>query len=334
VNPVSCGWVAGFPQIARTARDGSLHRLAQGLVAAPFKAVASTAVDASTVCKPPTDGDEGGTMRRAVVLTVVSLLTACGGGSSNNNNNNNTPTLRNFSYGAPAAPTTAQQGTATTAQTQLKGVVTATNGGQVVNASSAPTLTDTLAASLPASLIAAPNPAEAQANPAGPVAALRRSSALSGNCISVSGSTITYNSCSLSETGYTITLNGSLSSTSSSVTWNLTETYTYSLSGYNLNGNATWAGNIAATSSTITGQGRSTYHYTGNYQNINIAYDYVAAIDINLTYQTSPSFCINGGTLEIRRVVATTSGNATPVHDAALKFTWTGCGTYTVEKGT
>ena len=276
-------------------------------------------------------------MRRAVALTVVSLLAACGGGSNNNNNNNknnNTPTLRTFSYGAPAAPTAAQQNTGTTAQTQLHGVVTATNGGQVVNASSAPTLTDTLAASLPASLVAPSNPEEMQANPAGPVAAVRRSSALSGNCVSVNGSTITYANCSLSETGYTITLNGSLSSTSNTVTWNLTETYTYSLSGYSLSGNATWAGNIAATSSTITGQGRSTYHYTGNYQNINIAYDYIAAIDINLTYQTTPSFCINGGTLEIRRVVATSAGSATPVHDAALKFTWTGCNQYTVEKGT
>jgi hypothetical protein len=305
------------------------------LAAAPLRAVASTVVDAAPSVIPG-DGDEGGTMRRAVALTVVSLLAACGGGSSNNNNNNNnnnTPTLHNFSYGAPAAPSAVQQSTATTAQTQLNGVVTASNGGQVVNASSAPTLTDTLAASLPASLVSAPSPDEARANPAGPVAAVRRSSALSGNCITVNGSTITYANCSLSETGYTITLNGSLSSSSNSVTWNLTETYTYSASGYSLNGNATWAGNIAATASTITGQGRSTYHYTGNYQNINIAYDYIAAIDINLTYQTSP-FCINGGTLEIRRVVATSAGNATPVHDAALKFTWTGCGTYTVEKGT
>jgi len=275
-------------------------------------------------------------MRRAAVMTVVSLLAACGGGSgsgnNNNNNNNNNGTVRSFSYGTPAAATPAQQGTATTAQTQLNGVVTATHGGQVINASGAPTLTDTLAASLPA-LLAVPDPAEAEADPAGPVAAVRRSSALSGNCISVNGSTINYNNCSLSEPGYTISLNGSLSSTSNAVTWTLTETYSYSASGYTLNGNANWGGTLQATGSTITGNGRSTYHYTGNYQNVNVSYDYTAAIDINLSYSASP-FCINGGTLEIRRVVTTNNGGSAPVHDAALKFTWTACNTYTVQKGT
>ena len=108
----------------------------------------------------------------------------------------------------------------------------------------------------------------------------------------------------------------------------------YSASGYTLNGNSTWTGNMAATATTISGQGRSTYHYTGNYQNISYTYDYVAALDINLTYSTSP-FCITGGTLEIRRVVTGTSNaGATPVHDSALKFTWTGCNTYTVQRGT
>jgi hypothetical protein len=126
-------------------------------------------------------------MRRAILLTVVSLLAACGGSDANNNNgnnnnNNNNGTVRSFNYGSPAAPTGAQQSTATTAQTQLKGVVTATNGGQVINAASAPYLTDQLAATLPA-MVAVPDPTEARADPDGPEAAVRRSSALSGNCV-------------------------------------------------------------------------------------------------------------------------------------------------------
>jgi hypothetical protein len=129
-------------------------------------------------------------------------------------------------------------------------------------------------------------------------------------------------------------MNGSLSSSTGSANWNLTVVLAYSASGYTLNGNSTWTGNMAATATTISGQGRSTYHYTGNYQNISYTYDYVAALDINLTYSTSP-FCITGGTLEIRRVVTGTSNaGATPVHDSALKFTWTGCNTYTVQRGT
>jgi hypothetical protein len=195
-------------------------------------------------------------------------------------------------------------------------------------------MTDTLAASLPA-LVAIPDPTEARANPEdGPTAALRRSPALSENCITVTSTSITYANCSLSSTGYTITLNGTLTSSSNTVTWNLTETIAYSLSGYNLNGTAPWTGNLTASETTITGLGRSAYHYSGSYQNITYSYDYTAAMDLNLTFQRNP-FCITGGTLEIRRVVnSTTNGSVTPVHDSALKYTWTACNTYTVARGT
>lgn len=267
-------------------------------------------------------------------MTVVSLLAAaCGGGDSNNNNNNN-GAVRNFNYGAPAAPTNPQKSTATTAQSQLNGVVTATSTGQVINAAGAPQMTDVLAASLPA-LVAIPDPTEARANPEdGPTAALRRSPALSGNCITVTATAINYINCSLSSTGYTITLNGNLTGLGNTVTWNLTETIAYSLSGYVLNGTAPWTGNLTATETTITGLGRSAYHYTGSYQNITYSYDYTAAMDLNLTFQRNP-FCITGGTLEIRRVLnSTTNGSATPVHDSALKYTWTACNTYTVATGT
>ena len=89
----------------------------------------------------------------------------------------------------------------------------------------------------------------------------------------------------------------------------MTETYSYASAGYELHGSATWTGTITVTASTIVGQGRSAYHVTGAYNGTAITYDYTAAVDLNLAYAAQP-FCITSGTLEIRRVVTSTSGSS------------------------
>jgi len=273
-------------------------------------------------------------MRKLALMGLVTAL-ACGGGSNggNNNNNNGTPGLKTFSYGSPQAPTAAQQNTATSAQNQMNNAIKAGANGQVANAASLPSMTDSLASSLP-NLIALPDTPAVSASEMSSSVLGHRSGALNQGCYTFTSSSITYNNCTISGRGYNETLNGTLSTSPGNVTWNLTVTYSYSAQSVTANGTYTWTGQLAVTSSTIVGQGRSAFsgHVTSGTTTYD--YQYTAGFDANLTYETSPSYCITGGTLEIRRTLnGTTNSGAVPVHDAGAKYTWTGCGAVTVATG-
>ena len=274
-------------------------------------------------------------MRKLALVGMVAAL-ACGGsnGNNNNNNNNGTPGLKTFTYGTPQAPTTAQQSTANSAQTQLNNAVKAGVNGQIANAASLPSLTDSLASSLP-NLLATPGDPAALASE-GPSALVgHRTAGLSQGCYTFTSSTITYNNCSISGSGYNETLNGTLSAGNGTVSWNLTVIFSYASGNVSENGTYSWTGQVTATASTIVGQGRSSF--TGHLVSGSTTYDYqyTSGFDANLTYQSTPSNCITGGTLEIRRTVNSSSNaGAIPVHDAGAKYTWTGCNAVTVAKGT
>jgi hypothetical protein len=275
-------------------------------------------------------------MRKLFLIGCAALFGACGGGGSNNNNggNNGTPGLKTFSYGTAAAPTTQQQSTVNTAQTQLNSAATAVLNNQVAGAANLPALTDSLAGSLGASLIAAPDIPELISE--GPASFLaRHSAALTGNCISATQSTLTYSNCTISSTGYSESINGTLSVANAASNWNLSTNWNYSAGGISETGTYTWTGTLNFTGTTIVGDGRSTFtgHYTGN--GYTVDYTFTAGFDSNLTYQKTSSFCFSSGTLEIRRTVnTTTNATAVPVKDAGAKYTWTGCGAVTVQKGT
>ncbi|HZW90405.1 MAG TPA: hypothetical protein VFF12_15080 [Myxococcaceae bacterium] len=271
---------------------------------------------------------------RKLALTGLLVALACGGGSgANNNNNNGTPGLKTFSYGSPQAPTNAQKNTANNAQTQMNNAVQASVHGQVSNAASLPSMTDSLAGSLP-NLIAVPDDPAATAGEVGSLLG-HRSEALNQGCYTYTSSSITYNNCTIGGSGFNETLNGSLTVNGGTVTWNLTVTYAYSAQNVTSNGTYNWTGQLVVTESTIVGQGRSSF--SGHVVSGSVTYDYqyTAGFDANLTYQTSPSYCITGGTLEIRRTLnGTTNQGSVPVHDAGAKYTWTGCGAVTVATGT
>lgn len=273
-------------------------------------------------------------MRTLGSLGLVVVL-ACGGGGGNNNNNNNnngTPGLKTFSYGSPQAPTAAQTNTANKAQTQLNSAVKASVNGQISNAASLPSLTDSLAGSLPNLLAEPEDPSASIAS--GAVSVLgHRTGELNTGCYTYTSSSITYSNCTISGSGFNETLNGNLTVSGNSVTWNLTVTYSYSSGNVSSNGNYSWTGQLTVTETTIVGQGRSAF--TGHAASGSTTYDYqyTAGFDANLTYQASP-YCITGGTLEIRRTLnGTSNAGAVPVHDAGAKYTWTGCGAVTVAVG-
>lgn len=274
-------------------------------------------------------------MRTLGSLGLVVVL-ACGGGGGNNNNNNHnngTPGLKTFSYGSGQAPTAAQTNTANKAQTQLNSAVKASVNGQVSNAASLPSLTDSLAGSLPNNLLAVPeDPSASIASEAASVLG-HRTGELNTGCYAVTSSSITYSNCSITGSGFSETLNGNLTVSGGSVTWNLTVSYSYSSGNVSANGNYNWTGQLTATETTIVGQGRSAFSGSASSGGSSYTYEYTAGFDANLTYQASP-YCITGGTLEIRRTLnGTSNAGSVPVHDAGAKYTWTGCGAVTVAIG-
>ncbi len=274
-------------------------------------------------------------MRKLVLIGCAVLVGACGGGGNNNNGGNNgTPGLKAFSYGSPQAPTQQQKNTANSAQTHLNTAANASLNGQVAGAANLPSMTDSLAGSLPSSLMAVPGDPELTSG--GPESFLaRRTGELNQGCYTVTQSSITYNNCTISSTGLTEILNGTLSVTGSTATWNLTVTFNFSASGIIENGTYAWTGQLTFTGTTIVGQGRSSFtgHYTGNGYTGDFAY--TAGFDANLTYQRTSAFCLMGGALEICRTLnSTTNAQTAPVHDAGARYTWSGCGSVTVAKGT
>lgn len=272
-------------------------------------------------------------MTRVVLFTgIAGLLFGCGGNLA-------PPPLRSFNYGAPTAADGNQQSTADSAQSGMNSILS--SPGNTSSASAAPTLTDSLASSLPESLLsepmnALPGTSSVAVATAGRDGLLRslRSPALQADCAKVTDTSITYDHCTYDSSGYSGTLEGSITVAANSVSWDITFTFSISTQGVSGNGYYNWKGQMAWTATTITGNGRSafTVHASGNGQSADLAS--TTGVDLNLTYEPSPSFCITGGTLELRRVVAASGGTENVMKDAAIKFTWNGCGNVTVATGT
>jgi hypothetical protein len=273
-------------------------------------------------------------MKRVLLAGLASVLFACGGGPK-------APELRNFSYGAPTTPGPTQSGTAQNAASSFQSI--AGVGGQSSVPTSAPTLTDSLTSQLgQAAAVFAPLPTEVRApvqNSA--TIGVQRAALTVGDqhCVSSSPTSVSYNNCSYNGDGFNGTLNGSISITpNQQISWDITYTINGSSQGVTVNGSFHWYGQVQWTSSTIKGYGRSEYVITasGNGQSAEVAY--TAGFDVDVTYITTPQYCIASGTLELRRVVAGKNASDTGMTDAAWKFTWSGngssCGTLAVATGT
>ena len=272
-------------------------------------------------------------MKRVLLAGFASFLFACGGGPK-------APALRNFSYGSPTTPNASQTSTADMAENSFQSI--AGVGGQSSTPTAAPTLADELTSDLGQSAaVFAPLPTEVRASVQQTALRGMRSAALTvgdSNCVSSSATSVTYNNCSYNGDGFNGTLNGSISITpNQQVTWDITYTISGSSQGVTVNGSFRWYGQLSWTSSTIRGSGRSEYaiRASGNGQSAEVAY--TSGFDVDLTYLTSPSYCVATGTLELRRVVAGSSAAQAGLRDGAWKFTWSGngstCGTLQVAAG-
>jgi hypothetical protein len=281
-------------------------------------------------------------LRNIAIVGFLGLVAGCGGSG----NSNWAPNLKTYNYGTPVAATTTQKAAASNAQTSIHSLSGSTASGQTAQAASAPGLTDSIGEQALGALVANPEDPGAQsltaergareglaaiiAHSAG--LAAHQDTALNTNCAVISASTVTYNNCTYSASGYSYTLNGTITVASNTVTWNVTFSGALSGSGYSYNYNGAWSGTVTITATTIVGDGRSAWvgHYS--YGGTTVDYSYSLGIDLNLTYTSSP-WCVTSGTLEVRRTVSWSGQGSSPLSNKGLKFTWSGCNQVLVAQG-
>ena len=259
-------------------------------------------------------------------LAAASLLLAACGGSGGN------PALsKSFSYGAAAAPSSTETAAATSAQSNLSQTAGFSSQPDAYKGAAIIGFADALAS---AALGSAAIPGRGPSG--GDLTGALRTAADFTACSTVTASSVSFNNCQLTESGFTITLNGHVSVSAGTVTWAITGGFSGLSSGYTINIVNHQAGTLSLTASKISGNATSDFSGSVSGQGQNVNFGLATAVVLDLTYQSSPNYCVTGGTAEVKRVWTNRPNGASgpQFNDAAVKFTWSGCNAVQVAHGT
>jgi hypothetical protein len=264
-------------------------------------------------------------MKKAFVALFVcsSLVSACG-----SNHSGSTAALdKTFNYGAPQAPSATEQTAVTTAQTTLSQTTTFTGKPDASTALLIVSFAETLAAT---ALGATPVGLRTGNDPR----ALAKDDF--STCATVTQTSVTFTNCTESSNGFGFTLNGNITSTAGGVNWGTTGNFTASESGTSFNLNTQDTGNFAVGATSVSGNALSSYGGSVSVNGQSASFGISTALVVSLNFQTTPTYCITSGSLEIKRVWTQVPNGASGPEfaDAATKLTWTGCGTVTVQHST
>jgi hypothetical protein len=289
-------------------------------------------------------------MKRVFGILATGVLAACGSSSSTGNGlTPPTPTSYTYGTGTPVATNSMQATAASDANSNTSQIVSAATSGSVSNnaatLSTAPQLPDTITASLGTAVVV--NKLPQSADVVGSLFKATKSGTLDTGCYTTSGNTITYNDCNYNYgSGITYTISGSLTSTPTSLTWNVTAKLTITSTGSNagsyiINGNWTGSLTFATTSTDTVINGTATAAWSGNFtdsqENVNFAY--TAAV-VFKSLDISTSCDDGGGAISGKLDVSVTAVASNGITAAELgydnygyEFTWNGCDTILVAVG-
>jgi hypothetical protein len=297
--------------------------------------------------------------RRMTLAVLCAAATACGGSDSGGN----AAVSKEFTYG-PASPATSSQASA------LQGSLTsalALQGSSEPSASDAQGVaqfsgvTTALLGSPLESISAVGTSSAARAT----ALTKARSALLSdadfagvnfdGACVVATSTSVTLNNCTVdinemdgsSTVTGRVTANGSATLTNSNqtLTWDVTVSADVDVSGNGVSGSAGLsyhtAGTITVTPPTDAADGtiegtmaaEMGVRASANGQTLSVGVHEALALN-GITYQTTPSACVTGGTLEAKRVWTdwNVPGSSAPrPSDRAALVTFTGCDTATVQ---
>ncbi len=290
-------------------------------------------------------------MKRVFGILATGVLAACGSSSSTGNGlTPPTPTSYTYGSGSPVATGSQQEQAATDANSNTSQVVSAATSGSVSNnaatLSTAPQLPDTITASL-GTLGVVANKLPQSYDVVGALRKAQKSGTLDTGCYTTSGNTITYNNCNYDYgTGITYTISGSLTSTPTSLTWNVTAKLTLVSTGSNpvnevINGN--WTGNLTFTSTSTDTviNGTATAAWSGNVTDSqeNVDFAFTAAV-VFKSLDISTNCDSGGGAISGKLDVSVTGVANNGITTAQLgianygyEFTWNGCDTVLVAVG-
>ena len=258
------------------------------------------------------------------LLALIALTAGCGG------NSGNAALSKSFSYGSATTPSSTESAAASGAQTNLSNTKSfsaqadATKGFAIIE------FADALAAG--ALGVAAIPGLRSSTDISQP---LREATSLD-TCATVTANTVTFNNCTISEEGFNVSLSGTVSVTSNTVTWAINGTFSGSESGVTFNINHHQSGNFSVTATKITGNSVSDFGGTISSGGQSVNFGLATAAVVDLTYQSTPSFCVTSGTIEVKRVWTAKPNGASGAAfaDAGIKLTWTGCNALTIAHST
>ncbi len=251
-------------------------------------------------------------LKAAVVFASLAIV-SCGGGGGN------AAISKTFNYGTAQAPSTSEQTAAVSAKSSVTASSSFGSSPDGTKATTIASLADDLAASALGSVAVATgvpqNPQLRQA---------MRTAATAPACTTATATTVTFNNCTDTQSGFSFTLNGSVSASNNSITWNITGGFAGVNQGVSFNVNIHQSGTLTVTPTTVTGSALSEIggSASGNGQSISFGVSTAALVD--LTYNAT---CVTSGSIEVKRVWSPRPNGATVAQlpDVAIKLTWTGC---------
>jgi len=266
--------------------------------------------------------------KAAALLAACAGLAACGGSATAGSN---AAASKSFNYGSPGAPTQTETDSAVSAEGQLGAARDFNKTPDAAKGESFISISDTLAAGfLGKSSLPMMNHQKTMGD------LIHRG--VSGDdilaCAVTTATSVTYTNCTQTDGGTTVTLNGSITVSAGAANWDLMGSVSGSSNGETINATFHYAGTMTVTATTITGTAGTDLHVTVSGQSGNFSAGASTAAILNLTYQSTPSYCITGGTLEVKEVWTERpqGAQANQFVDAGAKITWTGCDTVQVAR--
>lgn len=293
--------------------------------------------------------------KRTVFLSLLWLAAAACG-----SNDGNAAAAKKFTYGAAQTATSTETGALQASLSGMTSLQSAPDASAATSFTEFSEVTDALVGSSVYSLAPVDVPAQQKALAKARSAALYSPTNYGADfdnpqCVTATSTSVKLSGCKLTVTEssssgsgtITVTADGSmtLTNTNQTLNWDLT----FSLSGnasasgtsVSFSGGFRGKGDVTVLAPTATSDGtikgsmtsETSMSASGNGQSASLRVD--ESLDLTITYVTSPSTCVTGGTVEAKRVYENWDvPNANRPADKGALVTWTGCGTGTIQFST
>ncbi len=259
-------------------------------------------------------------LKNVSAAVCAALLAACGGSSGN------AALSKTFTYGAATAPNSNESAAASSAQSNLSTTTSFSSSPSANNGYAIVGFADAMAGLALGTAVFGEAPGGLLTR-----GALYAATDVSA-CSTVVGNTVTFTNCSQSASGFSFTFSGTVTASAGVVSWNVTGNFSVSSSSGSASFTMHEAGNIVVTSTKVTGDFASEFGGSASANGQSVRFGLATAVPLDVTYQTSPTTCVTGGSVEVKRVWTQTPNGASGgvYKDAGVKITWTGCSTVQV----